>query len=68
MASESASKEAPKSGMSLYANLIADPTDAPGTISGAPVIFKQSSEAAPQTDDSATKKQQVNTGNYFERI
>lgn len=67
MASESASKKAPKSGMSLYANLIADSTDAPGTISGAPVIFKQSSEAA-QTDDSATKKQQVNTGNYFERI
>ncbi|KAJ5579105.1 hypothetical protein N7450_007972 [Penicillium hetheringtonii] len=48
-------------GMSLYANLL-DPSaeSAPGTISRAPVVFKQSSEADAQPDDSAAKKQQLN--------
>ena len=68
MASESAPKGGPKSGMSLYANLLGDTTDAPGTISRAPVVFKQSSEAEPQVDDSTGKKQQLNPGNYLEII
>ncbi|OQE21021.1 hypothetical protein PENSTE_c012G04891 [Penicillium steckii] len=48
-------------GMSLYANLL-DPSaeSTPGTISRAPVVFKQSSEADAQPDDSAAKKQQLN--------
>lgn len=49
--------------MSLYANLL-DPSaeSTPGTISRAPVVFKQSSEADAQPDDSAAKKQQLNAG------
>ncbi|CAI7629026.1 unnamed protein product [Penicillium pancosmium] len=45
--------------MSLYANLL-DPSaeSAPGTISRAPVVFKQSDDAQP--DESAAKKQQLN--------
>ncbi|GIJ82401.1 hypothetical protein Asppvi_000909 [Aspergillus pseudoviridinutans] len=49
-------------GLSLYANLL-DPssnTSSPGTISRAPVVFKQASEGDSQTDDSAAKKQQLN--------
>lgn len=64
MTSDSA-KGPPKGGMSLYANLLGDSTDAPGTISRAPVVFKQTSEPEPQ-EDSAAKKQHVNPGNYFE--
>ncbi|KAJ5342050.1 hypothetical protein N7541_011174 [Penicillium brevicompactum] len=60
MTSDSAPK-APKGGMSLYANLLGDSTDSPGTISRAPVVFKQSSEPEPQAEDSTAKKQQVNT-------
>lgn len=47
--------------MSLYANLL-DPSaeSAPGTISRAPVVFKQSDDA--QADESAAKKQQLNPG------
>ncbi|CAI7615853.1 unnamed protein product [Penicillium manginii] len=46
--------------MSLYANLL-DPSaeSAPGTISRAPVVFKQS-DADAQPDESAAKKQQLN--------
>ncbi|CAG8021310.1 unnamed protein product [Penicillium salamii] len=58
MTSDSA-KGPPKGGMSLYANLLGDSTDAPGTISRAPVVFKQTSEPEPQ-EDSAAKKQHVN--------
>ncbi|KAJ5149462.1 hypothetical protein N7448_001040, partial [Penicillium atrosanguineum] len=52
----------PKGGMmSLYANLLGPSAEsAPGTISRAPVVFKQSSETDEQPDDSAAKKQQVN--------
>ncbi|OJJ87088.1 putative G-patch DNA repair protein (Drt111) [Aspergillus glaucus CBS 516.65] len=48
-------------GLSLYANLL-DPSaesPAPGTISRAPVVFKQSSEDNAQSDEAA-KKQQLN--------
>ncbi|GFF50520.1 DNA-damage-repair/toleration protein DRT111, chloroplastic [Aspergillus udagawae] len=48
-------------GLSLYANLL-DPssnTSTPGTISRAPVVFKQASEDDSQTDDPAAKKQQL---------
>jgi splicing factor 45 len=50
--------------MSLYANLLDPSADAPGTISRAPVVFKQSSETDAQPDDSAAKKQQVNAGTF----
>ncbi|CAG8005850.1 unnamed protein product [Penicillium olsonii] len=53
-------KGPPKGGMSLYANLLGD-SDAPGTISRAPVVFKQSSESESQAEDSTAKKQQLNT-------
>ena len=51
--------------MSLYANLL-DPSaeSAPGTISRAPVVFKQSSETDAQPDESAAKKQQLNAGTF----
>jgi splicing factor 45 len=66
MTSEPTSKGGPKSGMSLYANLLTESADAPGTISRAPVVFKQSSEAEPQAEDSG--KKQLNPGNYLEII
>ncbi|KAJ5193911.1 Nucleotide-binding alpha-beta plait [Penicillium cf. griseofulvum] len=55
----------PRGGMSLYANLLNPSTDTPGTISRAPVVFKQS-ETEHQSDDAtaaavaAAKKQQLN--------
>ncbi|KAJ6031190.1 hypothetical protein N7540_001922 [Penicillium herquei] len=51
-----------KAGMiSLYANLLDSSTDStPGTISRAPVVFKQSSDNDAQLDESAAKKQQLN--------
>ncbi|KAJ5811072.1 hypothetical protein N7447_010588 [Penicillium robsamsonii] len=48
-----------RGGMSLYANLLNTSTDTPGTISRAPVVFKQS-ETEHQPDDAAAKKQQLN--------
>lgn len=49
--------------LSLYANLL-DPEDTstPGTISRAPVVFKQASEGESQADESAAKKQQISAG------
>lgn len=48
--------------MSLYANLLGPSADsAPGTISRAPVVFKQGDDAQ---DESAAKKQQVNAGTF----
>ncbi|KAJ5655471.1 hypothetical protein N7507_007421 [Penicillium longicatenatum] len=45
--------------MSLYANLLGPSADsAPGTISRAPVVFKQGDDA--QSDESTAKKQQLN--------
>ena len=54
-------------GLSLYANLLDPSTEsspAPGTISRAPVVFKQSSEDNAQSDESAAKKQQLNAGRF----
>lgn len=51
--------------LSLYANLLdpeADASSTPGTISRAPVVFKQSPEGDSQTDESAAKKQQIKIG------
>lgn len=54
-----------KPGLSLYANLLDPSADsAPGTISRAPVVFKQSSEDNAQSDDFAAKKQQLNAGSF----
>lgn len=50
----------PKGGMSLYANLLNPSTDTPGSISRAPVVFKQP-ETEPPPDDTA-KKQRLNPG------
>lgn len=50
--------------MSLYANLLDPSAESPGTISRAPVVFKQGAEADAQSDESAAKKQQVNAGTY----
>jgi len=55
-----------KPGLSLYANLL-DPsnnTATPGTISRAPVVFKQPSENDAQQDDAA-KKQQMSAGRSY---
>ncbi|KAJ5673926.1 hypothetical protein N7462_009365 [Penicillium macrosclerotiorum] len=59
-----ASESTPSKGggmMSLYANLL-DPSaeSSPGTISRAPIAFKQSSETDALPDESAAKKQQLN--------
>ncbi len=52
----------PSGALSLYANLL-DPTSssAPGTISSAPVIYKQPTGGSPSPEDEAAKKQ-VNAG------
>ncbi|OJD27349.1 hypothetical protein ACJ73_01264 [Blastomyces percursus] len=58
-----ASQPPPKGGMmSLYANLLdpsSDSGSAPGTISRAPIVFKQAGENDEQQDDAASKKQQI---------
>lgn len=64
-----ASQPPPKGGMmSLYANLLdpsSDNSPAPGTISRAPVVFKQAGENDAQQDDAASKKQQISAGSQF---
>ncbi|RMJ26012.1 hypothetical protein PHISP_03094 [Aspergillus sp. HF37] len=50
-------------GLSLYANLLdPDAASAPGTISRAPVVFKQNAEEQ-KTDESAAKQQQLSAAN-----
>lgn len=62
MASENTPSK-PGGMLSLYANLLDPSTDnSPGTISRAPVVFKQASEGESQPDESAGKKQQLNAG------
>lgn len=54
--------------MSLYANLLdpsADSSAAPGTISRAPVVFKQAADGDTQQDDAASKKQQISAGSKY---
>lgn len=55
MANEST---APRGGLSLYANLLDPNSNAPGTISSAPVTYKPAETA----EDDATKKQQALAG------
>ena len=50
-----------KTGLSLYANLL-DPA-ASGTISKAPVIFKQP-QSEEQQDEVSAQKQQISAGRY----
>ena len=50
-----------KGGLSLYAHLLGPSSSTSGTISGAPVTYKQPSEALPEQDD-AVKKQQALAG------
>lgn len=54
-------------GLSLYANLL-DPSStkdsAPGTISRAPVVFKQIVEEDLSQDKVAAEKQQISAGRY----
>ena len=65
MASEAPAK--PKAGLSLYANLL-DPSSAsssaPGTISRAPVVFKQPSDENDKSEEATTQKQQISAGRY----
>lgn len=60
-----ASEQGPRKGggMSLYANLL-DPSaeSTPGTISRAPVVFKQSTETDAQPEESAAKAPKINPG------
>lgn len=54
-------------GLSLYANLLdpsSDKDSAPGTISRAPVVFKQPAEEGPPQDRVAAEKQQISAGRY----
>lgn len=53
----------PKTGMSLYGHLLDPSSDVPGTISRAPVVFKQNSETEAQAEGAAGKKQ-LNAGSY----
>ena len=68
MASDSTSRSQRPGGLSLYANLL-DPSSkkdpAPGTISRAPVVFKQPSGDGSQMDEAAAEKQQqISAGRY----
>ena len=66
MAPDSAARSA-RPGLSLYANLL-DPSSnkdsAPGTISRAPVVFKQPVEEDQPQDKVAAEKQQISAGRY----
>ena len=56
-----------RAGLSLYANLL-DPSSntsaAPGTISRAPVVFKQPLDDESQQDEASAQKQQISAGRY----
>lgn len=71
MAPESTAK-IPRPGLSLYANLLDSngaTTSAPGTITRAPVVFKQSDGPAEGNDsDVSAQKQQSNAGIYEESL
>ena len=66
MAPDSVAKSV-RPGLSLYANLL-DPSSnkdsTPGTISRAPVVFKQPAEEDSPQDKAAADKQQINAGRY----
>ena len=67
MAPDSTARSA-RPGLSLYANLL-DPSSnkdiTPGTISRAPVVFKQPAEEDPARNKLAAEKQQINAGRYM---
>lgn len=66
MAPDNAAK-APRSGLSLYANLLdssSSKDSTPGTISRAPVVFKQTAGDDGQQDRGAVEKQQISAGRY----
>ena len=66
MAPEAPSKT-PKAGLSLYADLL-DPSSSsnltPGTISRAPVVFKQPAGENSRPDEASAQKQQISAGRY----
>lgn len=66
MPSDPAARPA-RPGLSLYANLL-DPSSnkdsTPGTISRAPVVFKQPAQEDLPQDRVAAEKQQINAGRY----
>jgi len=65
MASDAAGQSV-RSGLSLYANLL-DPSKqdaAPGTISRAPVVFKQAQGEEARQDATIAEKQQISAGRY----
>lgn len=66
MAPDSPARSA-RPGLSLYANLL-DPSSnkdsTPGTISRAPVVFKQPPEEDLPQDRIAAEKQQISAGRY----
>ncbi len=67
MAPDTAPKIARPGGLSLYANLLGPSSNkesAPGTISRAPVVFKQSAGEDAQQDGGSTGKQQISAGRY----
>lgn len=53
-----------RGGLSLYANLLGPKSDAPGTISSAPVSYGKLNESSPEQDE-AVKKQQALAGTSF---
>lgn len=55
-----------KAGLSLYANLLDPPSSsaAPGTISRAPVVFKQPQSEDSRQDEASAQKQQLSAGRY----
>ena len=60
----SSSDKPPKSGgLSLYAHLLDSPSTSPGSISGAPVTYRQANEASPDEDE-AVKKPQTFAGTF----
>ena len=66
MAPDSEAKSS-RPGLSLYASLL-DPSSkqdsAPGTISRAPVVFKQAAGDEAQQDRATAEKQQISAGRY----
>lgn len=59
----------PKTGLSLYANLLGGSSTSEASvsavISGAPVIFKQPNGGEARADDPTTQKQQISAGRYL---
>ena len=67
MESDTSSKPSRPGGLSLYANLL-EPSSktesAPGTISRAPVVFKQGNDESRPDQMAGDKQQQISSGSY----